>query len=620
MRRRALTVARALLALLAIAAGAQAQLREIPTPAIDALEPAVQEQVRAARASLDRRLASGETSGPELEAELGQVGLLYYLYDLASAAQPCLENARDLGPEDPRWPYFLGVLAQSQGDFERAAGDFERVLELVPDDVAAQLRLADVLLELGNLETAAELYARHEDGPAAAAALFGAGRIAEYRQDPARAAELFERALALQPQANGIHHRLGMAYRRLGDLERAREHLALNRGVQVRFPDPLVEGLAQLLQASQIFFKAGIEALKENDAAAAVPYLLRARELNDEDALVHYNLALAYLHLGDEAAAEESLRRSVVVDPGFRNGFFNLATLQARQGRLAEAEAAYRRAYEIDPQDGEAHREWAVALALLGRTGEAREELEKMVAAHPTDVEGRLHLATLQQAAGDFEGALANLERASADGSAEADLDRAVLLERAGRRDEALEALAAGAAREPQSAEILTQWALALGRAGRFAQAAARFDAVLAVSPLAQSAHVGRAMSHLLGGDEPAALAVLEASLEALPGDPGLTLLLARLLAAATSDSVRDGPRALELALELRLRHQGFEYAETLAMAFAEVGRFEEAAGLQRQTVAELERGGRSQEAARAGRRLALYAAGRPCRAPWRDP
>jgi tetratricopeptide (TPR) repeat protein len=606
-------------ATLALAGSARAELRVVPTPAMDALEPAVREQVSAARANLDRRLAAGESSGPELAADFGLLGLLYYLYDLQGAAEPCLLNVQDLAPEDFRWPFYLGVLAQSEGDFESAAVRFERALELAPDDVATQLHLAAVRLELGDVDVAAAIYTQHEEGPAAAAALYGSGRIAEYRGETARAAVLFERALALQPEANGIHHRLGMAYRQLGDLERAREHLAQNRGVQVRFPDPLIEDLGQLLQASQVYFKAGIDALKVDDAAAAVPQLLKARELNGEDPLVHYNLALAYLHLGDDEAAEESLLRSVEVDPGFRNGYFNLGTLQAEQGRLIEAEASFRRAYEIDAQDGEAHREWAVALAMLGRTNQAGQELVKVLAEYPTDVRARLNLAALQEAAGDTAGALANLERASADGSAEADLYRALLLERLGRRDEALEVFALGAAKDPQSAEIQEQWALALGRAGKFGAAAARFDAALALSPESKSAHVGRAMSRLLGADEPAARADLEASLETLPADPDLALLLARLLVAGTVDSVRDPAKGLMLARDLQERYPSPEHAQTLAMAYAAVGRFADAVLLQRSVVAELERGGTPKDVERGRSRLSLYEDGRPCRAPWRD-
>ena len=69
------------------------------------------------------------------------------------------------------------------------------------------------------------------------------------------------------------------------------------------------------------------------------------------------------------------------------------------------------------------------------------------------------------------------------------------------------------------------------------------------------------------------------------------------------------------MAAELTLDH-----AETLAMAFAEVGRFGEAVQLQRRVIQQAE-GGRPPGANRSRQlgRLARYERGEVVRAPWRD-
>ena len=54
-------------------------------------------------------------------------------------------------------------------------------------------------------------------------------------------------------------------------------------------------------------------------------------------------------------------------------------------------------------------------------------------------------------------------------------------------------------------------------------------------------------------------------------------------------------------------------YAETLAMALAAVGQFEEAVEMQRRVLAEAERLGRSGDAERLVRNLGLYRSGRAC-------
>ena len=61
------------------------------------------------------------------------------------------------------------------------------------------------------------------------------------------------------------------------------------------------------------------------------------------------------------------------------------------------------------------------------------------------------------------------------------------------------------------------------------------------------------------------------------------------------------------------------EHAETLAMALAEMGRFDEAIELQTRVVTESERRGQSAVASRASRRLESYQRGEPYRSPWKD-
>ena len=61
------------------------------------------------------------------------------------------------------------------------------------------------------------------------------------------------------------------------------------------------------------------------------------------------------------------------------------------------------------------------------------------------------------------------------------------------------------------------------------------------------------------------------------------------------------------------------EVTETLAMALAEVGRFDEAVKRQTEAIRDARRAGRADLAARLGANLRLYEARRPCRTPWAD-
>jgi hypothetical protein len=107
--------------------------------------------------------------------------------------------------------------------------------------------------------------------------------------------------------------------------------------------------------------------------------------------------------------------------------------------------------------------------------------------------------------------------------------------------------------------------------------------------------------------------------MKAFPEQPGMAHALARLLAAAPDDQVRNGARALALVQDLLAKQTSLGLAETKAMALAELGRYDEAAGWQRQAIAASTQAGRSDLSKQLTENLRLYERKQPCRTPWRD-
>jgi hypothetical protein len=95
---------------------------------------------------------------------------------------------------------------------------------------------------------------------------------------------------------------------------------------------------------------------------------------------------------------------------------------------------------------------------------------------------------------------------------------------------------------------------------------------------------------------------------------------LVRLLAAAPDPSVRDGSRAVTLATELVKRQNSASAREAMAMALAEVGRYDEALQWQRDAIATAEQNRQANLAGALAANLRLFERRRPSRMPWRDP
>jgi hypothetical protein len=92
---------------------------------------------------------------------------------------------------------------------------------------------------------------------------------------------------------------------------------------------------------------------------------------------------------------------------------------------------------------------------------------------------------------------------------------------------------------------------------------------------------------------------------------------LARLLVASPDADVRDATRAVGMLQALSQVLRDVSFGETIAMAMAEVGRFDEAVAWQRRSIDFARRAGHEELAEQMWNRLRLYEDRQPCREPW---
>ena len=641
-------VAAALAAALVLAPGAgnaQPQLQPLDRPRTDDYEQPVQEQLRAARDALDRLLEEPGTDRPQLAAAFGHMGQLYLVYDFWRIARTALSNAEALDPADARWPYYRAIANTYDGRHEETVAALDRVLELVPHDLAARIRRANALLELGHLEEATAEYRRIlELVPNHSSAHFGLGRVEFEAGNFQSAIELFTQALNDQPEGSVIHHWIGRALRRLERRQEAADQLARNLQVPVNHQDPFMAALQALSVSGNAHFSRGAEAMRTGNPQLALAAFGAALEALPDDPETVFNLAMALIELGDKTAAEKRLREAIALDATYREPHFNLALILAERSEFEAAERHFRRATEIDPDDLDARTRWGDALARLGRTDEAIEVLTAVLAVDAALPAAQLALGAARQAEGDAEAARHALNRVleAAPGAprerSEAHYRLAALLEAeaaatAGKPVGTDDAAAAEShlleALELDSGftEAHVLLGRLLGRQERYAEAAGHFARALVQDPSNAAWHRDRAMALILARRYAAARGALASARRAVAnsGDDAaataehLDTLLARLLAASPDAQVRNGREALAIAQRLMAERPGIEHAETVAMALAEVGEFDRAAELQSQLIAEVERqggvptGGQRQ-------RLESYLAGEPVREPWFRP
>jgi len=190
----------------------------------------------------------------------------------------------------------------------------------------------------------------------------------------------------------------------------------------------------------------------------------------------------------------------------------------------------------------------------------------------------------------------------------------AIQLASTGDYEGAISKLRAALEIEPEQHLLRFQLARLLASMGRFEEARAEFGTVVSALPGNSAARRGEITALLLTDRYRDARTKLEEGLSALPRDGQLAHILARLLASAPDDEVRDGEMALRLALSVYEIKQLYETAETLAMAYAETGNFDKALEIQRGLVARAEAEGDGTRQDSLSQRLDSYEK----RQPWR--
>lgn len=602
------------------AMGMPEALEPVPEARFEVMEPAVREQLRKARAELEALQRNQATSEADLIRGFGLLGRLYHAYDLFTPAGACYRNAARLDPRDFRWPYYLGVLHRLDGRDGEALADFMTASKLRPNHLPIMLHLAGLHLGNGRNQEAARLYdsvlASH---PGSAAAHLGLGRISSASGDHAAAISRFEKVLELQPEAGRTHYLLGQEYRRLGDLELASEHLAQIGSVGVGFFEPL------LVEVQRLAVGAGVALGRGGDAQMLGLYDVALREYRRAVAEVPANAAARFA-LGSLLVAVDSLdealeqlQEAVRLDPDHPQPRFLLGHVLFQKGRFGEAEPELERVLELDPGHREARMTLAALLASTRRFEESISLYRAVLEADPGDYEGRLNLAKALVMMANTEEGLAEFDVVLAEATDTATLalahyGRAVVEAGQGAREDAVSRLETALELDSELMDARVLLARLLATLGRLEAAARLYDEILARDPLNSRARLAGSGVLAAAGQMAEARVRLEEGLEVDPENRPMALTLARMLACAEDPRVRDGAAALALGERLFAAERSLENAETLGMALAQAGRFDQAARLQEELAAESRRRGRGAWAEHLDRNLARYRRGQTCR------
>ena len=286
---------------------------------------------------------------------------------------------------------------------------------------------------------------------------------------------------------------------------------------------------------------------KQGQIAEATAQYQTALEINPRYVEAHNDLGIVLARQGQTAEAIGHYRTALAIKPDYVEAHINLGNALATEGQADEAIDHFQQALQLDPNNGEAHNDWGAMLLRQRQNSEAMEHLQKAAELEPDNAEVQVNLGTAFITEGQTASAISCYRKALdlKPDYAKAHYNLANIFAAQGELDDAINHYQQAVALMPDLTPARYRLALALQASGKFAAATVQFQKVLE-----------------LDSRDIAAL-----------ND------LAWLLAACPEDSVRDGNRAITLAMKAEQLSGGKspEILDTLAAAYAETGQFAEA-------------------------------------------
>ncbi|HEV8241318.1 MAG TPA: tetratricopeptide repeat protein [Thermoanaerobaculia bacterium] len=385
---------------------------KVPSPDLAGLEPAVAAQLQAGREALVARLADKAAKPDELAEAWGGQGQLYHAYGLFDAAVVCYREAAALQPKELRWPYLLGQAERARSELAAARVALQTALAIAPYPPAL-VALGEMDLAEGDSTGAAEAAQRAlalVPKDAAALAVLGQAKLSQ--RDFKGAAEALEAALVALPQADRLHYPLALAYRGLGDEERAKQELARVGRTGARTADPLLEELDAARTGELAPLLRARRAAAAGDWKSAAAELRRALAANPKSVRANVDLGAALANLGDASGARAALEAALAGEPSNMTAHFNLGVLLLGAGDAAAALPHLEAVVAAKADDVDAQRSLGDALLALGRPADALPHYRAAIAAADLDEPSRFGEAVALLRMGKLAEARDRLEKA----------------------------------------------------------------------------------------------------------------------------------------------------------------------------------------------------------------
>jgi tetratricopeptide (TPR) repeat protein len=343
--------------------------------------------------------ARAAAAKPADAAVVGAFGRALHAWEQWTSAHEVYARAAALAPRAVEWRYLDAVVLQRLARHGDAVTRLREALSLSPDFLPARVKLAESLLESGNLDDSKKLFLALLDEPQSRPAVeVGLGRIAAARGEHDTALAHFGRAVTLFPELGAAHYGLALSYRALGRIDEARSALALQERYGARWPalvDPVLATVTTLRDDAGAILQRGVRLAEAGDLDGAIAAHEAALERDPSLIQAHANLISLHGRAGNWSKAEQHYRAVVRSGGAGAEPYYDYGVLLGLQQKWDLAIDAYRQALALNPMHANAQNNLGQALEQQRKLADAAAVYRQAVQHHPGFRLARFNLARM---------------------------------------------------------------------------------------------------------------------------------------------------------------------------------------------------------------------------------
>jgi tetratricopeptide (TPR) repeat protein len=414
----------------------------------------------------------------------------------------------------------------------------------------------------------------------------------------------FQQALQIKLDFAEAHNNLGNALLHKGGVDDAMVHLQQALQISPDYAD------AHYNLGNALFQKGRVD--------EAMVHYQKALQINPIYAVAHNNLGYALFQKGVVDEAIVHYQQALQISPEYAEAHNNLANALLHKGAVDEAIVQYQQALQINPDYAEAHNNLGYALFQKGAVDDAIVHYQKALQIKPDYAEAHYTLGNVLINKGRVDEAMVHYQQALQirPEYAEAHNNLANALLHKGAVDEAIVHYQKALQINPDYAEAHNNLGYVLFQKGAVDEAMVHFQQALQIKPDYADAHNILGNVLLQRGRVDEAMVHFQKALQIKPDSVDVLNNLAWLRATSPDAHIRDGVQAVKYAVRAcELTHYGVTpLVGTLAAAYAEAGRFDDAIATAEKACALATAAGEQDWLEKNQKLLALYRAHQPYR------